>query len=192
MSFITEHSPCAVIGSLMGFFLSRNRPQLLSATRNQTPYLPPYSVATLPLQQRPVLLAAAAPRTRTPGSSLQRRETTMTPDGRQRPPRGIAGEGPHSAPQVSKQRGLQHQDDLRVTRRRSLAFTIAEPVRTISKPAGATVLAPTSRARAGAGVGNSDNPGVSTSTVTGEAGLTVSTRNRLEQFRCVRGPKDLS
>ncbi|PIL23267.1 hypothetical protein GSI_14577 [Ganoderma sinense ZZ0214-1] len=132
--------------------------------------------------QRPLLSIAAT--ARTPGSGLRRRETTMTPDGRQRPLHRMAGEGPHSAPQVSKRKVLQHQDDLRVTRRRSLAFTTAEPVRTTPKPAGgARMLAPTSRARAGAGAGNSDNPGASTSTVTGEAGLTVSTRNRLEQFR---------
>ncbi|KAI1782977.1 hypothetical protein LXA43DRAFT_1048706 [Ganoderma leucocontextum] len=137
-------------------------------------------------QHRPPLSAAAVARTRTPGSGLRRRETTMTPDGRQRPPRGMAREGPYSAPQVSKRKGLQQQEDLRVTRRRSLAFTSAEAVRTTPKPAGAKVLAPTSRARAGAGAGNSDNPGVSTSTVTGGGGLTVSTRNRLEQFRCVR------
>ncbi len=161
----------------------------------------PCSVATLRLhrqQHHPHLSTAAAARPRrqtgAPGSGLRRRETTMTPDGRQRPPRGMAGEGPHSSPQVSKRKGPQHQDDLRVTRRRSLAFTTAEPVRTTAKPAGATVLARTSRARAGAaGAGNSDNPGASssTSTVTGGAGLTVSARNRLEQFRCVRSQRSI-
>ncbi|TBU39792.1 hypothetical protein BD309DRAFT_405988 [Dichomitus squalens] len=109
----------------------------------------------------------------------------MTPDGRQRPLSRLAMEkGAHSAPQASKRKGFEQVEDLRTTRRKTLAVASAEDVRTAPKPAaGAKAFAHGSRARAGAGAGNSDNPGVSTSTVTGGGGHTVNTRNRLEQFR---------
>ena len=154
---------------------------------------PCWSVCSIGHLQQCVPAAAAA--VRTPASSgLRRRETTITPDGRQRLTRGLAKEGPRSAPQASRQRGFQQVDDLRTTRRKASAVASAGDVKTTAQLAvGAEALTPRPRARAGAGAQNSGNPGVSTSTVTGGGGHTVNTRNiRLEQFRCVEIERDLS
>ncbi|KAI0690073.1 hypothetical protein C8T65DRAFT_102196 [Cerioporus squamosus] len=68
-----------------------------------------------------------------PFAPLRRRETTMTPDGRQRPPRDA--QRPYSAPQASKRRGFA-QEDLRATGRRSLIFTTVEDVKVTPKAGG--------------------------------------------------------
>ncbi|KAI0327565.1 hypothetical protein GY45DRAFT_1347696 [Cubamyces sp. BRFM 1775] len=62
-------------------------------------------------------------------AQLRRRETTITPDGRQRPlGRAIAPPGwaPRSAPQLVKRKGSSHEgEDLRTTGRTRLTFTAA-------------------------------------------------------------------
>ncbi|KAI0676334.1 hypothetical protein C8Q78DRAFT_996790 [Trametes maxima] len=104
---------------------------------------------------------------------LRRRETTMTPDGRQRPTgkatpaaaaRGLV-RGAYSAPQVAKRQCLLGEEDLRATGRTKLVFTATEDVRATPKAGGA---------KAGA----STRPGSA-----GGRDATGSSRNRLEQFR---------
>lgn len=135
-----------------------------------------------------------------PQAHLRRRETTMTPDGRQRPPRGLADlqQRPHSAPQGSKRKRLGFAvEDLRPTasgRSRILAFSSSssEDVKTTPqlgagganarRGSGSGAMRPASTTE----YGGSRNRRVSGKDATATA-ATVSTRNRLEleQFRCV-------
>ncbi|KAI8972842.1 hypothetical protein BD414DRAFT_499539 [Trametes punicea] len=115
---------------------------------------------------------------------LRRRETTITPDGRQRPltaSRATAAgfwRGPQSAPQVSKRKSLQ-EDDLRATGRTRLTFT-TEDVGTTPKAGGAKAagfLRPGSVSGSKEAEGQEEAEDVSRTTVSSR------NRHRLEQFR---------
>ncbi|KAI0754360.1 hypothetical protein C8Q80DRAFT_363484 [Daedaleopsis nitida] len=109
---------------------------------------------------------------------LRRRETTVTPDGRQRPhrARALAAAHPYSAPQTSKRTGFA-QEDLRVAGRRSLILTAAEDVKGAPKGGQAT-----DATRPGSGGSDAARDEASAAGNLG-SGSTVSTRNGLAQFR---------
>ncbi|OSC96181.1 hypothetical protein PYCCODRAFT_269476 [Trametes coccinea BRFM310] len=99
-------------------------------------------------------------------AALRRRETTMTPDGRQRPPASstasssglvrAAVRGAQSAPQVSKRKSLfVNEEDLRATGLTRLTFTTEDVGRT-PKPDGARCTSGVSSARPGSGRGNKE------------------------------------
>lgn len=123
-----------------------------------------------------------------PFAPLRRRETTMTPDGRQRPPRDA--QRPYSAPQVSKRKAFA-QEDLRATGRRSLIFTSIEDVNVTPKAGGqprpgASSGGPGSRtSSSGPRPGSGPRAALAEGKGRGTATATAAelTRNRLEQFR---------